>query len=72
MLKQIIKPSAAGQPSTVPKSGDKRDSTHLDGSSGLSDSSGEDLDASRGAQTKKKTLTCLPRHHTQISGPKMT
>ena len=54
MLKQIIKP-AGGQPSTVPKSGDKRDSTHLDSGSGSSDSSGEDLDASRGARTKKKT-----------------
>ena len=55
MLKQIIKPTASGQPSTTPKSGDKRGSTHLDGDSGSSDSSGEDLDASRGAQTKKKT-----------------
>ena len=54
MLKQIIKPAAAGQPSTAPKSGDKWDSTHLDGSSGSSDSSGEDLDASRGARAKKK------------------
>ena len=49
VLKQIIKPAAAGQPSTAPKSGDKRDLTHLDGGSGSSDSSGEDLDASRGA-----------------------
>ena len=55
MLKQIIKPAAGSQPSTAPKSGDKRDSTHLDGSSGSLDSSGEDLDASRGAQAKKKT-----------------
>ena len=54
MLKQIIKPTAGGQPSTVPKSGNKWDSTHLNGSSGSSDSSGEDLDASRGARTKKK------------------
>ena len=57
MLKQIIKPAAAGQPSTEPKSGDKRGLTHLDGGSGLSDSSGEDLDASRGTQTKKKMST---------------
>ena len=57
MLKQIIKPTASGQPSIAPKSGDKRGSTHLDGSSSSSDSSGEDLDASRGAQTKKKMLT---------------
>ena len=55
MLKQIIKPASGGQPSTVPKLGDKRGSTHLNGGSGLLDSSGEDLDASRGAQTKKKT-----------------
>ena len=55
MLKQIIKPAAAGQPSTTPKSGDKRGSTHLDGGSSSSDSSGEDLDASRGTRAKKKT-----------------
>ena len=57
MLKQIIKPEAGGQPSTTPKLGDKWGSTHLDGSSGSSDSSSEDLDASRGAQAKKKTST---------------
>ena len=45
MLKQIIKPAAGGQPSTVPKSGNKWGSTHFDGGSGSSDSSGEDLDA---------------------------
>ena len=56
MLKQIIKPAAGSQPSTAPKSGDKQGSTHLDGGSGSSDSSSEDLDASRGAQTKKKML----------------
>ena len=55
MLKQIIKPATGSQPSTAPKSGDKRGSTHLDGGSGSSDSSGEDLDASRGTQAKKKT-----------------
>ena len=55
MLKQIIKPTTSGQPSTVPKSGNKQGSTHLDGGSGSSDSSSEDLDASRGARTKKKT-----------------
>ena len=54
MLKQIIKPAASGQPSTAPKSGDKRGSTHLNSGSGSLDSSGEDLDASRGTQTKKK------------------
>ena len=55
MLKQIIKPTASSEPSTAPKLGDKQGSTHLDGSSGSSDSSGEDLDASRGARAKKKT-----------------
>ena len=54
MLKQIIKPTAGGQPSTTPKLGDKRGSTYLNGSSGSLDSSGEDLDASRSARTKKK------------------
>ena len=49
MLKQIIKPAAGGQPSTAPKSGYKRGSIHIDSGSGSSDSSGEDLDASRGA-----------------------
>ena len=37
MLKQIIKPAAAGQPSTTPKSDDKWGLAHLDGSSGSSD-----------------------------------
>ena len=47
LLKTIIKkvPSCS-QPSTVPKSGDKRGSTHLDSGSGSSESSAEDLDAS--------------------------
>ena len=63
MLKQIIKPAAAGQPSTAPKSGDKWGSTHLNGGSGSSDSSGEDLDASRGTRTKKKTLTPTKASH---------
>ena len=57
MLNQIIKPAATSQPSTVPGSGDKQGSTHLDGGSSSSDLSGEDLDASRGAQTKKKMST---------------
>ena len=47
LLKGIIKKiPTSDQPSTVPKSGDKRGSTHLDGGSGSSDSSTEDLDAS--------------------------
>ena len=57
MLKQIIKSAAGGQPPTATKSGDKQGSTYLDGGSDLSDSSGEDLDASRGAQAKKNTST---------------
>ena len=48
MLKQIIKPTTGCQPSTGPKSGNKWGLTHLNGGSGSSDSSGEDLDASRG------------------------
>ena len=54
MLKQIIKPVTGGQSSTAAKSSNKRGSTHLDGSSSSSNSSGEDLDASRGARAKKK------------------
>ena len=61
-MKQIIKP-AGGQSSTAPKSGDKRGSTHLDGSSGSSDSSSEDLDATRGARTKKKMSTPTKASH---------
>ena len=57
MLKQIIKPAAGREPSTMPKSGNKRGSTHLNGGSGSLDSSGEDLDASRGTRAKKKTST---------------
>ena len=55
LLKTIIKKvPSSGQPSTAPKSGDKRGSTHLDGGSGLSDSSAEDLDASQSATRPKK------------------
>ena len=64
ILKQIIKPAAGSEPSTMPKLDNKRGSTHLDGSSGSSDSSGEDLDASRGTWAKKKTL--MP---TKVSHP---
>ena len=63
MLKQIIKPATGGQPSTAPKSGDKWGSTHLDSGSGSSDSSGEDLDASRGTRAKKKTSTLTKASH---------
>ena len=48
LLREIIKAPTGSQPSTVPKSGNKRGSTHLDGSSSSLDSSSEDLDASRG------------------------
>ena len=57
MLKQNIKPTVGGQPSTTPKSGEKWGSTHLNGDFGSLDSSSEDLDVSRGTQAKKKTLT---------------
>ena len=56
LLKEIIKTPTGDQPSTAPKSGDKWGSTHLDGGSGSSDSSVEDLDA-RGARAKKKGAT---------------
>ena len=54
LLKGIIKAPTGDQPSTTPKSGDKRGSSHLDGGFGSSDSSIEDLDASRGTRAKKK------------------
>ena len=57
LLKEIIKTPIGDQPSTAPKSGDKRGSIHLDGGSGSLDLSVEDLDASRGTQTKKKVAT---------------
>ena len=58
LLKGIIKKTpTSDQPSTVPKSGDKRGSTHLDGVSGSSDSSAEDLDTSQSARSKKKVST---------------
>ena len=56
LLKEIIKTPTGDQPSTAPKSGNKQGSTHLDGSSGSSDSSVEDLDA-RGTRAKKKVAT---------------
>ena len=54
LLRQIIKPPTGDQPSTAPKSRKKQGSTHLDSGSDSSDSSVEDLDASRGTRTKKK------------------
>ena len=56
LLTGIINPVTDDQPPTAPKSGDKRGSTHLDGGSGSSDSSSEDLDA-KGTHTKKKVAT---------------
>ena len=56
ILQEIIKPAAHNQPPSVPKSGDKRGPSHLDGDSALTDSSAEDLDA-KGARLKKKGLT---------------
>ena len=67
MLKQIIKPTGGSQPSTVPKSGDKRGSTQLDGGSGSSDLSGEDLDASRGTRAKKTSMPTKASHPNQWS-----
>ena len=64
MLKGIIKKVPTGdQPPMVPKSGDKWGSTHLDGSSGSSDSSAEDLDASRSTRSKKKGGTPTKASH---------
>ena len=63
LLKGIIKAPAGNQPSTMPKSGDKRGLSHLDGGFGSSDSSVEDLDTSRGAQAKKKGATPTKASH---------
>ena len=64
MLKGIIKKVPTGdQPPTAPKSGDKRGSTHLDGGSGSSDSSAEDLDTSRSTRSKKKGGTPTKASH---------
>ena len=48
----IINPVVDDRPSPVPKSGDKRGSTHLSGDCGLLDSSGEDMDT-KGIHPKK-------------------
>ena len=56
LLQEIIDPAAHNQPPSAPKSGNKRGPSHLDGSSALSDSSVEDLDA-KGAHPKKKGST---------------
>ena len=56
LLQGIINPAAHNQPPPAPKSGDKRDPSHLDGGSASSDSSVEDLDT-KGARPKKKGST---------------
>ena len=64
LLKGIIKKiPTSDQPSTAPKSGDKRGSTHLDGSSSSSDSSAGDLYASRSTRSKKKGGTPTKASH---------
>ena len=64
LLQGIINPAAHNQLPPVPKPGDKRGPSHLDGSSASSDSSVEDLDA-KGARPKKKgsTPTKAPISH---------
>ena len=56
LLQEIIDPAAHDQPPSVPKSGDKRGPSHLDGGSASSDSSVEDLDT-KGVCPKKKGST---------------
>ena len=55
LLQEIIEPATHNQSPPVPKSGDKRGPSHLDGSSASSDLAVEDLDA-KGAHPKKKGL----------------
>ena len=55
LLQEIIDPAAHNQPPPVPKSGDVRGPSHLNGGSASSDSSVEDLDT-KGAHPKKKGL----------------
>ena len=62
LLKSIINLVTDDQPPTVPKSGNKRGSTHLDDGSGSSDSSGEDLDA-KGTCIKKKVAMLTKASH---------
>ena len=56
LLQGIIDPAAHNQPPPVPKSGDKRGPSHLNGGSASLDSSVEDLDT-KGARPKKKGST---------------
>ena len=55
LLNEIINPVIDDQAPTVPKSGNKWGSTHLDGGTRSSDSSGEDLDT-KGVRIKKKVV----------------
>ena len=55
LLQEIIDPAANNQPPPVPKSGNKRGPSHLNGGSASSDMSVEDLDA-KDAHPKKKGL----------------
>ena len=55
LLQGIINPAAHNQPPPVPKSGNKRGPSHLNGGAASSDSSVEDLDT-KGARPKKKGL----------------
>ena len=63
LLKGIIKTPTGDQPSTALKSGDKQASTHLDGGSGSSDSSTEDLNASQSTWSKQKVATPTKASH---------
>ena len=65
LLKGIIKAPALTQPSSVPKSGDKWGSSHLDGSSASSDSSVEDLDAKDVPVKKKVSMSSKSLHPNQ-------
>ena len=56
LLQEIIDPAAHNQLPPVPKSGDKRGPSHLDGGSASPDSSVEDLDT-KGACPKKEGST---------------
>ena len=62
LLLEIINPTTHGQPSSVPKSGDKRGPSHLDGGSASSDSSVEDLDA-KGTAPRRRGRRPLRRPH---------
>ena len=56
LLLEIIDPTTHSQPSSAPRSGDKRGPSHLNGSSASLDSSVEDLDA-KSTRPKKKGST---------------